>query len=136
MGVLWRYAPGRGGKSTLRPDQCDLRRAAQGRREERRGGGRGCSPTAPGLGGFGWFRPTAFAVGGRAAVTVGLALLVLFLLAQATHQPIAVVLVGVDISLNCATAINDPDPRQRSITYLLAPFTAAAPYAWHTAGAG
>ena len=49
----------------------------------------------------------------------------LFLLAQVAHQPIAVVLVGVDISLNCATAINDPDPRQRSITYLLAPLTAA-----------
>ena len=61
----------------------------------------------------------------RTTLTVGLALLVLFVLAQATHQPITVVLVGVDISLNCATAINDPDPRQRSITYLLAPLTAA-----------
>jgi uncharacterized membrane protein YccC len=61
----------------------------------------------------------------RTTLTVGFALLVLFLLAQATHQPVTVVLVGVDISLNCAMAINDPDPRQRSITYLLAPLTAA-----------
>jgi hypothetical protein len=61
----------------------------------------------------------------RTTLTVGLALLVLFVLVQAAHQPLTVVLVGVDISLNCAMAIDDPDPRQRSITYLLAPLTAA-----------
>ncbi len=60
----------------------------------------------------------------RTTLTVGLTLLVLFVLVQTTHQPITVVLVGVDISLNCATAINDPNPRQRSITYLLVPLTA------------
>ena len=61
----------------------------------------------------------------RTTVSLAVALLILFLLTKATHQPLTVALLGVLITMVAGRAVNEPDPRQQKITMALLPLPAA-----------
>jgi uncharacterized membrane protein YgaE (UPF0421/DUF939 family) len=61
----------------------------------------------------------------RTTVSLAVALLILFLLTKATHQPLTVALLGVLITMVAGRAVNEPDPRQQKITMGLLPLPAA-----------
>ena len=60
----------------------------------------------------------------RTTVSLAVALLILFLLTKATHQPLTVALLGVLITMVAGRAVNEPDPRQQKITMALLPLPA------------
>ena len=49
----------------------------------------------------------------RTTLSLAVALLILFLLTKATHQPLTVALLGVLITMVAARAVNEPDPQQQ-----------------------
>ena len=61
----------------------------------------------------------------RTTVSLAIALLILFLLTKATHQPLTVALLGVLITMVAGRAVNEPDPYQQKITIVLLPLPAA-----------
>src|ERR1700751_2648345 len=61
----------------------------------------------------------------RTTVSLAVALLILFLLTKATHQPLTVALLGVLITMVAGRAVNEPDPYQQKITIVLLPLAAA-----------
>ncbi len=61
----------------------------------------------------------------RTTVSLAVALLILFLLTKATHQPLTVALLGVLITMVAGRAVNEPDPRKQKITMALLPLPAA-----------
>jgi hypothetical protein len=61
----------------------------------------------------------------RTTVSLAIALLILFLLTKATHQPLTVALLGVLITMVAGRAVNEPDPYQQKITIALLPLPAA-----------
>src|SRR6201996_7739975 len=61
----------------------------------------------------------------RTTVSLAAALLILFLLTKATHQPLTVALLGVLISMVAGRAVNEPDPHRQKITMALLPLPAA-----------
>jgi uncharacterized membrane protein YgaE (UPF0421/DUF939 family) len=61
----------------------------------------------------------------RTTVSLAVALLILFLLTKATHQPLTVALLGVLICMVAGRAVNEPDPQQQKITMALLPLPAA-----------
>ena len=56
---------------------------------------------------------------------MAVALLILFLLTKATHQPLTVALLGVLITMVAGRVVNEPDPRRQKITIALLPLPAA-----------
>ncbi|MGB6206777.1 FUSC family protein [Mycobacterium sp.] len=61
----------------------------------------------------------------RTTVSLAMALLILFLLTKATHQPLTVALLGVLITMVAGRAVNEPDPHKQKITLALLPLPAA-----------
>ncbi len=61
----------------------------------------------------------------RTTASLAVALLILFLLTKATHQPLTVALLGVLITMVAGRAVNEPDPRRQKITMALLPLPAA-----------
>jgi Fusaric acid resistance protein-like len=61
----------------------------------------------------------------RTTVSLAVALLILFVLTKATHQPLTVALLGVLITMVAGRAVNEPDPRKQKITMALLPLPAA-----------
>jgi hypothetical protein len=61
----------------------------------------------------------------RTTVSLAVALLILFLLTKAAHQPLTVALLGVLITMVAGRAVNEPDPYQQKITIVLLPLPAA-----------
>jgi uncharacterized membrane protein YgaE (UPF0421/DUF939 family) len=61
----------------------------------------------------------------RTTVSLAVALLILFLMTKATHQPLTVALLGVLITMVAGRAVNEPDPRRQKITMALLPLPAA-----------
>jgi uncharacterized membrane protein YgaE (UPF0421/DUF939 family) len=61
----------------------------------------------------------------RTTVALALALLILFLLTRATHQPLTVALLGMLITMVAGRAVNDPDPQSQKLTMALLPLPAA-----------
>jgi uncharacterized membrane protein YgaE (UPF0421/DUF939 family) len=61
----------------------------------------------------------------RTTVSLAVALLILFLLTKATHQPLTVALLGVLITMFAARSVNEPDPSRQKITMALLPLPAA-----------
>jgi uncharacterized membrane protein YgaE (UPF0421/DUF939 family) len=62
----------------------------------------------------------------RTTVALAAALLILFLVTKATHQPLTVALLGVLITMVSGRSVNEPDPRRQKITMALLPLPAAA----------
>ncbi|ORV98111.1 FUSC family protein [Mycobacterium kyorinense] len=62
----------------------------------------------------------------RTTAALACALVILFLLAKATGQPVTVALLGVLITMVAARSVNEPDPRQQKLTMALLPVPAAA----------
>ena len=61
----------------------------------------------------------------RTTASLAVALLILFLLTKATHQPLTVALLGVLITMVAGRVVNEPDPRRQKITIALLPLPAA-----------
>jgi uncharacterized membrane protein YgaE (UPF0421/DUF939 family) len=61
----------------------------------------------------------------RTTVSLAVALLILYLLTRATHQPLTVALLGVLITMVAGRAVNEPDPRRQKLTMALLPLPAA-----------
>ncbi len=61
----------------------------------------------------------------RTTLSLAIALLILFLLTRATHQPLTVALLGVLITMVAERAVNEPDPHKQKITLALLPLPAA-----------
>jgi uncharacterized membrane protein YgaE (UPF0421/DUF939 family) len=61
----------------------------------------------------------------RTTLSLALALLILFALTRATHQPLTVALLGVLITMVAGRAVNEPDPHKQKITMALLPIPAA-----------
>jgi uncharacterized membrane protein YgaE (UPF0421/DUF939 family) len=61
----------------------------------------------------------------RTTVSLAAALLILFLLTKATHQPLTVALLGVLITMVAGRAVNEPDPQRQKLTMALLPLPAA-----------
>ncbi|MGA8548296.1 MAG: FUSC family protein, partial [Mycobacterium sp.] len=61
----------------------------------------------------------------RTTVSLAIALLILFLLTRATHQPLTVALLGVLITMVAGRAVNEPDPHKQKVTLALLPLPAA-----------
>jgi uncharacterized membrane protein YccC len=61
----------------------------------------------------------------RTTGALATSLLVLFLLTEATHQPLTVALLGALITMVSARSVNEPDPRRRRITMALLPLPTA-----------
>jgi uncharacterized membrane protein YccC len=61
----------------------------------------------------------------RTTGALGTSLLVLFLLTQATGQPLTVALLGAVVTMIAARSVNEPDPRQQRITLALLPLPTA-----------
>jgi uncharacterized membrane protein YgaE (UPF0421/DUF939 family) len=57
----------------------------------------------------------------RTTGALATALLVLFLLTKATHQPLTVALLGALITMISARSVNEPDPRRQRVTMALLP---------------
>jgi uncharacterized membrane protein YgaE (UPF0421/DUF939 family) len=62
----------------------------------------------------------------RTTVALAVALLVLFLLTRATHQPLTVALLGVLITMVAGRTVDEPDPQRQKLTMALLPLPAAA----------
>jgi uncharacterized membrane protein YgaE (UPF0421/DUF939 family) len=62
----------------------------------------------------------------RTTAALALALLILFLITKATHQPLTVALLGVLITMTSSRSVNEPDPHRQKITIALLPLPAAA----------
>ena len=61
----------------------------------------------------------------RTTGALATALLVLFLLTKATHQPLTVALLGALITMVSARSVNEPDPRRQRVTMALLPLPTA-----------
>ncbi|HEY9304037.1 MAG TPA: FUSC family protein, partial [Mycobacterium sp.] len=61
----------------------------------------------------------------RTTISLAVALLILFALTKATHQPLTVALLGVLITMVAGRTVNEPDPHQQKITLALLPLPAA-----------
>jgi uncharacterized membrane protein YgaE (UPF0421/DUF939 family) len=61
----------------------------------------------------------------RTTGALATALLVLFLLTKATHQPLTVALLGALITMISARSVNEPDPRRQRVTMALLPLPTA-----------
>jgi uncharacterized membrane protein YccC len=62
----------------------------------------------------------------RTTAALALALLMLFLLTRATHQPLTVALLGVLITMTSSRSVNEPGPHRQQVTIALLPLPAAA----------
>src|ERR1700758_3499087 len=62
----------------------------------------------------------------RTTVALAVALLTLFLLTKATHQPLTVALLGVLITMTSSRSVNEPDSHRQRVTIALLPLPAAA----------
>ncbi len=62
----------------------------------------------------------------RTTIALAAALLILFLVTKATHQPLTVALLGVLITMVSGRSVNERDPRRQKITMALLPLPAAA----------
>ncbi len=60
----------------------------------------------------------------RTTAALALALLMLFLLTKATHQPLTVALLGVLITMTSSRSVNEPDPHRQRVTMALLPLPA------------
>ncbi len=69
---------------------------------------------------------TRFRMAMTTTLTLVVALGVLYGITKAFGQPITVALLGVVIAMLSSAAVNDPDPRQQTITLLAMPVPAAA----------
>ena len=61
----------------------------------------------------------------RTTGALATALLVLFVLTKATHQPLTVALLGALVTMVSARSVNEPDPRRQRITMALLPLPTA-----------
>jgi uncharacterized membrane protein YgaE (UPF0421/DUF939 family) len=61
----------------------------------------------------------------RTTASLAVALLILFALTRATHQPLTVALLGVLITMVAGRAVNEPDPHKQKVTLALLPLPAA-----------
>ena len=61
----------------------------------------------------------------RTTGALATALLVLFLLTKATHQPLTVALLGALVTMISARSVNEPDPRRQRVTMALLPLPTA-----------
>ena len=61
----------------------------------------------------------------RTTGALATALLVLFVLTKATHQPLTVALLGALVTMVSARSVNEPDPRQQHLTMALLPLPTA-----------
>jgi uncharacterized membrane protein YccC len=61
----------------------------------------------------------------RTTGALATALVVLFLLTKATHQPLTVALLGALITMISARSVNEPDPRRQRVTMALLPLPTA-----------
>jgi uncharacterized membrane protein YccC len=66
-----------------------------------------------------------FRFAARVALSAVLALLVLVIFTQITHQGLPVMLLGVVVGVLTAVTVNDPEPKQQRLTTLLLPLSAA-----------
>ncbi|HTM84560.1 MAG TPA: FUSC family protein, partial [Mycobacterium sp.] len=62
----------------------------------------------------------------RTTIALGLALLVLYLLATMTGAPLTVAVLGAVVAMVAARAVNEADPRRQRVTMVLLPLPAAA----------
>jgi uncharacterized membrane protein YgaE (UPF0421/DUF939 family) len=62
----------------------------------------------------------------RTTVALAVALLILFLLTRATHQPLTVALLGVLITMVAGRTVDEPHPQRQKLTMALLPLPAAA----------
>ena len=62
----------------------------------------------------------------RTTAALAVALLILFLLTRATHQPLTVALLGVLITMVAGRTVDEPDPQRQKLTMALLPLPAAA----------
>jgi uncharacterized membrane protein YccC len=62
----------------------------------------------------------------RTTAALALALLMLFLLTKATHQPLTVALLGVLITMTSSRSVNEPNSHRQRVTIALLPLPAAA----------